>query len=192
MVIFAHVEHILHQVVVAHVVLSHHSSQIKLGGFLERIVVDVVDGIFQLFLVIVGEEEIYRLFVISLQSLDNLVAGTESAAQNAAYMRVLVTDVVYGFLHQVVMMVGWFHIGLGGIAFHGLENALLRLAHDFALAVVPGEHIESASGLGIGDDAIVQSVGSSLGGIDHVAQVWDDAFQFGVGIGGILPYLVCL
>ena len=107
-------------------------------------------------------------------------------------MRVLVADVVYGFLYQVVMMVGWFHIRLVGIAFHGLENALLRLAHDFALAVVPGEHIESASGLGIGDDAIVQPVGSSLGGIDHVAQVWDDAFQFGFGIGGILPYLVCL
>ena len=107
-------------------------------------------------------------------------------------MRVLVTDVVYGFLHQVVMLVDWFHIRLVGIAFHGLENALLRLAHDFALAVVPGKHIESASCLGIGDDAIVQPVGSSLGGIDHVAQVWDDAFQFGFGIGGILPYLVCL
>ena len=153
--VFAHVEHILHQVVVAHVVLSHHSSQIKLGGFLERIVVDVVDGILQLFLVLIGEEEIYRLFVISLQSLDDLVAGTESAAQNAAHMRVLVADVVYGFLYQVVMLVGWFHIRLVGIAFHGLENALLRLTHDFALAVVPGEHIESAACLGVGDNAIV-------------------------------------
>ena len=107
-------------------------------------------------------------------------------------MRVLVADVVYGFLHQVVMLVDWFHIWLVGIAFHGLENALLRLAHDFALAVVPGEHIESAACLGIGDDAIVQPVGCCLCGIDHVAQVWDDVFQFGFSIGGILPYLVCL